>query len=353
MLKYILFFFVSFNLFASGQVKKVTRPERVIPRGALYNIPLMLLDLQDQAGGAELVKKANLSFLSPEHHEKQPQYREAIMRSLGGVSHLRRGHIYSKGKILSFFSEALGGLWGTKSFLPREIKKKLICDQASPTEISHGVVLIHGLRCLPQAWVFARQWLKEHGMGEVLMVKYDYNQSITKSCQDVWQQIRENLPAGIKLSFVGHSLGGLVARAMISHEDCLPRDENGAVDEGLVNSISSVFSLASPLRGVIIINAISELLDENEVFPPVYSDMQVGSDFIEKFRQGSIARKHVTDLYELASLNDPLVDPRLALTDARGVKHRMILGTAGHALPVLNKGLWKKHIIRLMRRSFK
>ena len=117
--------------------------------------------------------------------------------------------------------------------------------QANPKK---GMVLIHGTGEGGWQWLAKNQFMKkEHkeALESVVIVEYDYTQGIKKSCKDVWRQIRDHFDPGAQIVLVGHSQGGIIARAMVEHKDCSEKEEASNPD------IKAVFCLSAPLRGVL------------------------------------------------------------------------------------------------------
>ncbi|MGE4291484.1 MAG: esterase/lipase family protein [Desulfovibrio sp.] len=104
------------------------------------------------------------------------------------------------------------------------------------------VVLIHGLYHNPAAWLFFGRWLAWEGYANLYTVSYG---SFTRVFPEVVQEAGRTLERalaenpGQKALLCGHSLGGLVCRALLA-------------EERFAGRIAGVATLATPHRGSVL-----------------------------------------------------------------------------------------------------
>ena len=125
---------------------------------------------------------------------------------------------------------------------------------------------------------------------------------------------RAHQESGRKVHLIGHSLGGLIARAIAAQQP---------------ESVASVITLASPFRGTVahrlILNAAEEvrkrILEENgpKVLPTCYTG-RCTCKFVESLRQEPSASVMQTAVY---TCNDGIVDWRYCRTEDAKVDFRV------------------------------
>ena len=125
-------------------------------------------------------------------------------------------------------------------FYPLVFVKKLWHPEPETKAVLPPVILIHGLYHNASAWIFYRWWLKHSGFPNVYA--FNYNSWTTTFWEifhqlDSWvSQISASFPEG-PILLVGHSLGGLLAKAYAGK------------DGPSGSKVTGVITLGSPHKG--------------------------------------------------------------------------------------------------------
>jgi triacylglycerol esterase/lipase EstA (alpha/beta hydrolase family) len=173
------------------------------------------------------------------------------------------------------------------------------------------VVLIHGSGVNDWQWGVAKFFLDLHGLS-FISVNYDYNLPIHKCTQNVKAQ----LPKNKSIILIGHSLGGLVARAIVND----------------VNA-KAIFLLNTPQKGAVILDWIYPIKKKYDCSE---NDMRPESDFLKNLPK--IDSK--TTIYEIVGLND-YVRSDHCISFGKNVYESWF----GHYFSAVNPYLWLNWII--------
>lgn len=187
----------------------------------------------------------------------------------------------------------------------------LLINSKNTTINEYVVILIHGTGVSDWQWGVAKAYLYFANIG-FKSVKYNYAQSITKSSDDIMEQIPQNK----KIILIGHSQGGLIAR-------------------NIANRINTkkLFLLNSPQKGTKLLN---ELYPNEYNHECSYKDMKRDSNFIENLPQVNDANT----VYEIVGLND-FIDYNDCIVFNKNVYKSWF----GHYFSAVNPYLWIKYII--------
>jgi pimeloyl-ACP methyl ester carboxylesterase len=125
-------------------------------------------------------------------------------------------------------------------FYPLVFLKKLWQPEPEPNASLPPVILIHGLYHNASAWIFYRWWLRRSGFSNVYAFSYNsWKDTFWEIFHkfDLWvSEIYASFP-GEPILFVGHSLGGLLAKAYAGKDG----------PQG--NKVAGVITLGSPHKG--------------------------------------------------------------------------------------------------------
>lgn len=183
------------------------------------------------------------------------------------------------------------------------------------------VILIHGSGTGHWQWLVAKFYLYICGINFV-SVKYNYLQAINLSCASVLEQLAPytNTKLNRKLILIGHSQGGLIARAISEHIHP-----------------TMLFLMHSPQKGASLINWMyqeCETTDSN-------NDMRQGSKFIRNLHFPLL--KHV---YEIVGIND-----FVRYYECIAYKQNVYKSWFGHYFSAVNPYLWLTHIIPCIKQN--
>lgn len=196
------------------------------------------------------------------------------------------------------------------------------------------LVLIHGTGVNDFQWGMAKFYLRVQNI-HYITVNYDYSQPVRKSCQDVMDQIVDQVRGDSsssqlckkhKLSLVGHSQGGLIARLLHNHYH---KQEHHHIS---VNS----FVLNAPQNGSKLLNRVNKLRNGTAA----HKDMEHNSEFIQYYRSYCDVDINV---FEIAGVND-FVDSSTAFMRCKDSKHRYY-AWGSHYSTAVNPFLWFCYII--------
>lgn len=177
------------------------------------------------------------------------------------------------------------------------------------------VVLIHGSGVSDWQWAVAKAYLYVLKL-EFMSVKYNSIQSIVNSCDDVVQQIRNNIPINKSIVLIGHSQGGLIARSIADKVKA-----------------KKVFLMNTPQRGAVLLNW---LYPKEENYDCSDNDMRYDSPFLR-----SLPSIKTTDkIYEIVGLNDYVRSEHCIHFD-----QYVYESWFGHYFTAANPYLWLKYII--------
>ena len=159
-------------------------------------------------------------------------YRDELAEKSGG----RTTSWILKGLLSSILSHII-----MISASPLAFVKRLWQPGSGDSTSSPPVILIHGLYHNASAWIFYRWWLRRAGYQRVYLFNYNSLKSTfweIKGQLDKWIVETARSFPGEAVLMVGHSLGGLLAKAYAGREDG---------DQG--PAVRAVVTLGSPHKG--------------------------------------------------------------------------------------------------------
>ena len=127
------------------------------------------------------------------------------------------------------------------SSCPLAFVKRLWLPDPGDTTSTPPVILIHGLYHNASAWIFYRWWLRRAGYPRVYLFNYNSFKSTFREINDQldkWMKEAARPFPGEEILMVGHSLGGLLAKAYA-----------GKKEEGQGPAVRAVVTLGSPHKG--------------------------------------------------------------------------------------------------------
>ena len=134
-------------------------------------------------------------------------YREELAAVSGG----RAGRWILRGLVSSMLSHVVVIVaW------PFSLIRALWEPDRNPPGSTPSVVLIHGLYHNASAWIFYRRWLRRSGYERIHQFNYNsLKHSFHEIAEDLdrWMTQGDRFAPGEQVFIVGHSLGGLLARA--------------------------------------------------------------------------------------------------------------------------------------------
>ncbi len=134
---------------------------------------------------------------------------------------------------------------------------------SSEARADHLVVLLHGLGRTRRSLARMDRALAEHGFSTLRMGYPSRSQPIEAHADQVAEQL-QRVPAAAKLSFVTHSLGGLIVRKLCSHE--APWRQR----------MSRIVMLAPPNRGASLASTLDQGGVIRRILGPSYAQIAEG-----------------------------------------------------------------------------
>ena len=159
-------------------------------------------------------------------------YRDELEEVSGG----KAGRWILRGFVSSILSQLTVVITWPLAFI-----RRLWQSEADPADTSSPVILIHGLYHNASAWVLYRRWLRQAGYRRVYQFNYNslkYNFHEISDQLDKWMEKTARSFPGEAAVIVGHSLGGLLARAYV-----------GKREGGKGPRVRAVVTLGAPHRG--------------------------------------------------------------------------------------------------------
>lgn len=153
---------------------------------------------------------------------------------LENLSNGRPGRLLMKGILSSYFSLLL-----TVALYPSVLFRRLRQPGIAPDSVSPPIILVHGLYHNPSAWTLFRRRLTAAGFANIYLFGYSsWNQNfpdLVKKLEDLIARVEERFPDRPPI-LIGHSLGGLLARACVQ-------------SPGESSHLSGVITLGTPHQG--------------------------------------------------------------------------------------------------------
>jgi triacylglycerol lipase len=126
------------------------------------------------------------------------------------------GRLLIKGIISSYLSLVV-----TMALYPASFWRKWWEPRLDPDCPAPPVILVHGLYHNVSAWTIYRRWLAAAGFSNIVLLGYSsWNQSfhaLVKRLEQMIAQVEERFPDKPPI-LIGHSLGGLLARACVQSQ---------------------------------------------------------------------------------------------------------------------------------------
>lgn len=328
---------LSFDIQASAAEEKISSteskaakasPKKIGPKAVLYAL-LLQTGFPSKPGDliAHLWKK----------HSKRASFRK-------GIQEPKRTD-----PTRTLLKEVFHGVFGGALFAAT--KRKLTGPCKNDPAVKKGLVLIHGTGTDGASqWPAVESWLKEAGIINVLTVNYNSHQKIKLSCADIWKQVRERFSPEDELLVIGHSQGGLIARALVDHKEC--RESENKQNP----KITSVFCLNAPLKGSLMVDLLDPHKKEGQEFHDSYYDMSTESSFIEELKEGitenQFSVKSGIRILEVVSENDTFVHPSYSYS--YGTENVISLGIpgAGHFTAAIHGSFWRYTLIPEIKKHY-
>jgi pimeloyl-ACP methyl ester carboxylesterase len=161
-------------------------------------------------------------------------------------------------------------------------------DPARPT-----ICLIHGLNSSSGGFVHMIPWLEEAGYG-IVVYDYPYNRSIPESCRAFardWAAFRRAAGERHAWVIVAHSMGSLLARALVEADDGPFREVTSLIMIAPVNQgsqlakMQTVVQLMNGLRAANDKNTAQAMLHLSDGLGQAARDMLPGSPFLKELNR--------------------------------------------------------------------
>ncbi|MBW2201310.1 MAG: acetyltransferase [Deltaproteobacteria bacterium] len=154
----------------------------------------------------------------------------------------RRTRIYIREAIKKKYPQAVNQLKATHGLRPFEQPIPSLKPDAHKSE----VILLHGLDDPGKIWMNLAPVLVNAGF-HVLIMTYPNDQPITESAQFFLKQIESYMVSGTgSISIVAHSMGGLVAREMLTNPALFYTEK---VDKGELPAVERLIMVGTPNHG--------------------------------------------------------------------------------------------------------
>jgi pimeloyl-ACP methyl ester carboxylesterase len=166
------------------------------------------------------------------------------------------------------------------SFRPNDPKRPTIC-------------LVHGLNSSSHGFVHMIPLLEEAGFG-IVVYDYPFNRRLDESCAGFtrdWAAVRRELKDGQKWLIVAHSMGALLARALVEDDACWAGDVSSLILIAPVNQgsylarVQTAFQLVNGLQALSGKKTTEAMLHLSDGLGEAAADLLPGSAFLKRLNQ--------------------------------------------------------------------
>jgi pimeloyl-ACP methyl ester carboxylesterase len=168
------------------------------------------------------------------------------------------------------------GMRALESFRPNDPGRPTIC-------------LVHGMNSSSGGFVHMIPWLEEAGYG-IVVYDYPFNRHLDESCAEFareWGAFRRRVQDKLPWTIVAHSMGGLLARALIEDDSSWARDVSSLVLIAPVNQgshmarVQMVRQLMNGLTAVSGKNTTKAMMSLSDGLGQAAQDLLPGSAFLK------------------------------------------------------------------------
>jgi pimeloyl-ACP methyl ester carboxylesterase len=199
------------------------------------------------------------STVSEGENQQKPSLAASLLSKTAGgtqlwTDHLYRGEFRIQQNVLTGHWRLLDGndvrrTWGTRADCEQaldDLQPKTALEKTPGESPKHVIVLLHGLMRTRHSMKPLEKKLIAEGYPDVIRFSYASSRSSIADHAAALRQVLENLPDETQFSFVGHSMGNIVVRHLISD---LQRDKD---PHGVLDRCRSMVMLGPPNQGAAI-----------------------------------------------------------------------------------------------------
>ena len=172
------------------------------------------------------------------------------------------------------------GMRALKSYRPNQPDRPTVC-------------LVHGLNSSSRGFVHVIPWLEEAGYG-IVVYDYPFNRGIAESCRVFardWDAFRGEVNDRLPWAIVAHSMGGLLARALVEDQARPVRDVGSLILIAPVNQgsrlakVQTVVQLMNGLQALNGKNTTKAMMSLSDGLGQAALDMLPGSPFLSSLNR--------------------------------------------------------------------